>query len=174
MEAAAARSSLPLTPTGQVDFSQDFFGEKVFLTVSGQLNGECVKEVFCFGISGMIFTDRRNHCCHHHHQDHEYISAIVTGVTMLHVFSKVERCRQLTCNADHDEQAEQACVMCFWQTVTRSTTNPNRLCNKVPDQLKQWQLNMLPAVAKGVCSALHVTCMSVPHTAGYTEPATCL
>jgi hypothetical protein len=40
MEAAAARSSLPLTPGGQVDFSQDFFGEKVFLTVSGQLNGE--------------------------------------------------------------------------------------------------------------------------------------
>jgi hypothetical protein len=42
MEAAAARASLPLTPGGQVDFSQDFFGEKVFLTVSGQLNGACI------------------------------------------------------------------------------------------------------------------------------------
>jgi hypothetical protein len=41
MAAAAARASLPLTPGGQVDFAQDFFGEKVFLTVSGQLNGEC-------------------------------------------------------------------------------------------------------------------------------------
>lgn len=44
MEAAAARSSLPVTPTGQLDFSQDFFGEKVYLTVSGQLNGESVTQ----------------------------------------------------------------------------------------------------------------------------------
>lgn len=42
MEAAAARSQLPLNTAGQVDYSSDFFGEKVFLTVSGQLNGEWV------------------------------------------------------------------------------------------------------------------------------------
>jgi len=40
MEAAAARSSLPVSDSGKVDYSQDFFGEKAFLTVSGQLNGE--------------------------------------------------------------------------------------------------------------------------------------
>jgi hypothetical protein len=40
MEAAAAKSSIPTTPQGAVDYSQDFFGEKAFLTVSGQLNGE--------------------------------------------------------------------------------------------------------------------------------------
>jgi hypothetical protein len=46
MEAAAARASLPLTSGGQVDFSQDFFGEKVFLTVSGQLNGEAASDLW--------------------------------------------------------------------------------------------------------------------------------
>lgn len=40
MEAAAARSSLPVSDSGKVDYSQDFFGERAFLTVSGQLNGE--------------------------------------------------------------------------------------------------------------------------------------
>ncbi|WIA31797.1 hypothetical protein OEZ86_002666 [Tetradesmus obliquus] len=53
MEAAAGRASLPLTPGGQVDFSQDFFGEKVFLTVSGQLNGEmyasALGDIYTFG-----------------------------------------------------------------------------------------------------------------------------
>lgn len=39
MEGAAARASLPVDPQGAIDYSGDFFGEKVFLTVSGQLNG---------------------------------------------------------------------------------------------------------------------------------------
>jgi asparaginyl-tRNA synthetase len=40
MEVVAAKSSIPLRKEGGVDYSQDFFGEKAFLTVSGQLNGE--------------------------------------------------------------------------------------------------------------------------------------
>lgn len=47
MEVAAARSQLPLNAAGQVDYSTDFFGEKVFLTVSGQLNGEQHKSWLC-------------------------------------------------------------------------------------------------------------------------------
>lgn len=47
MEAAAARSQLPLNAAGQVDYSGDFFGEKVFLTVSGQLNGEAGGSSIC-------------------------------------------------------------------------------------------------------------------------------
>jgi hypothetical protein len=39
METAAARASLPVDPSGAIDYSGDFFGEKTFLTVSGQLNG---------------------------------------------------------------------------------------------------------------------------------------
>jgi asparaginyl-tRNA synthetase len=37
--AAAAGSGLPFLPDGAVDYSQDFFGERTALTVSGQLNG---------------------------------------------------------------------------------------------------------------------------------------
>jgi hypothetical protein len=40
MESAAARSSLPVDGSGAIDYSGDFFGEKVFLTVSGQLQGD--------------------------------------------------------------------------------------------------------------------------------------
>lgn len=36
----------PLTEDGQVDFSQDFFGKPTSLTVSGQLNGECMAMAF--------------------------------------------------------------------------------------------------------------------------------
>jgi hypothetical protein len=40
MEAAASAGQLPRGPNGAIDYSRDFFGEKAFLTVSGQLNGE--------------------------------------------------------------------------------------------------------------------------------------
>jgi asparaginyl-tRNA synthetase len=39
MEAAASSGQLPRTQGGGVDYGRDFFGEKTFLTVSGQLNG---------------------------------------------------------------------------------------------------------------------------------------
>ncbi len=43
----------PMTPEGQVDFSQDFFGKQTNLTVSGQLNGEAFalafKNIYTFG-----------------------------------------------------------------------------------------------------------------------------
>ena len=45
--------NLPLTPTGGVDFSQDFFGREARLTVSGQLNVEsyccALTRVYTFG-----------------------------------------------------------------------------------------------------------------------------
>ncbi|MCR9191108.1 MAG: asparagine--tRNA ligase [Gammaproteobacteria bacterium] len=45
--------NLPKTPTGAVDFSQDFFGRETFLTVSGQLNVEAyclaLSKVYTFG-----------------------------------------------------------------------------------------------------------------------------
>ena len=37
---------LPLTPDGKVDYSKDFFGKPVSLTVSGQLNGEIFAQAF--------------------------------------------------------------------------------------------------------------------------------
>lgn len=44
---------IPLTETGDVDFSKDFFGKKVGLTVSGQFEGECFamafKNIYTFG-----------------------------------------------------------------------------------------------------------------------------
>jgi asparaginyl-tRNA synthetase len=44
---------LPKTPTGQVDYSQDFFGKQARLTVSGQLEGEfmamALGQVYTFG-----------------------------------------------------------------------------------------------------------------------------
>ena len=46
-------NNLPMTHTGVVDFSQDFFNKETFLTVSGQLNVECYCEaltkVYTFG-----------------------------------------------------------------------------------------------------------------------------
>ena len=41
----------PLTEQGEVDFSQDFFCKPTFLTVSGQLEGECMAMAF-----GKIYT----------------------------------------------------------------------------------------------------------------------
>ncbi len=46
-------ANLPRTPEGAVDFGQDFFGKETFLTVSGQLEGECyacaLSRVYTFG-----------------------------------------------------------------------------------------------------------------------------
>ncbi len=46
-------SDIPKTPDGQVDYSGDFFGKPVNLTVSGQLNGEtyamAFKNIYTFG-----------------------------------------------------------------------------------------------------------------------------
>ena len=43
----------PKNPLGQVDYAQDFFGKKAFLTVSGQLNGEtyacALSNIYTFG-----------------------------------------------------------------------------------------------------------------------------
>ncbi|MCL2718622.1 MAG: asparagine--tRNA ligase [Lachnospiraceae bacterium] len=43
----------PLTPEGQIDYTQDFFGKDTHLTVSGQLNGEtfamAFKNIYTFG-----------------------------------------------------------------------------------------------------------------------------
>ena len=45
--------NIPKTPSGQVDFSKDFFGCPAFLTVSGQLNAEAyacaLSDVYTFG-----------------------------------------------------------------------------------------------------------------------------
>lgn len=45
--------NLPKTAQGQIDFSQDFFGQETFLTVSGQLNAEAyclaMSKVYTFG-----------------------------------------------------------------------------------------------------------------------------
>lgn len=44
---------LPKAPSGQIDFSKDFFGRPTFLTVSGQLNGEiyasALSDIYTFG-----------------------------------------------------------------------------------------------------------------------------
>jgi asparaginyl-tRNA synthetase len=46
-------ASIPRTPEGRTDFSQDFFGKEAFLTVSGQLNVEtyccALSKVYTFG-----------------------------------------------------------------------------------------------------------------------------
>jgi asparaginyl-tRNA synthetase len=46
-------TSVPRTPDGRTDFSQDFFGKEAFLTVSGQLNVEsyclALSKVYTFG-----------------------------------------------------------------------------------------------------------------------------
>jgi len=46
-------SNLPKTETGEIDYSQDFFGKSTNLTVSGQLNGElaalALSEIYTFG-----------------------------------------------------------------------------------------------------------------------------
>ncbi|MCC6134186.1 MAG: asparagine--tRNA ligase [Candidatus Contendobacter sp.] len=45
--------NLPRTPSGEIDFDQDFFGRETFLTVSGQLNVEsyclALSKVYTFG-----------------------------------------------------------------------------------------------------------------------------
>lgn len=45
--------NLPKDPKGKIDFSKDFFGKESFLTVSGQLNGECyalaLSNIYTFG-----------------------------------------------------------------------------------------------------------------------------
>jgi len=45
--------NVPKTLTGEIDFSQDFFGREAFLSVSGQLNVECycmaMSKVYTFG-----------------------------------------------------------------------------------------------------------------------------
>ncbi|MCQ3830367.1 asparagine--tRNA ligase [Microbulbifer elongatus] len=47
------QANLPLTDKGDVDYSEDFFGEETFLTVSGQLNVEsyclALSKVYTFG-----------------------------------------------------------------------------------------------------------------------------
>ena len=47
------QTNLPLTDKGEVDYSEDFFGEETFLTVSGQLNVEsyclALSKVYTFG-----------------------------------------------------------------------------------------------------------------------------
>ncbi len=49
----AGGGSVPLTPSGALDFSADFFGKPAFLTVSGQLNAEiyacALRDVYTFG-----------------------------------------------------------------------------------------------------------------------------
>ena len=46
-------SNLPRTPSGKIDYAQDFFGRETFLTVSGQLNVEtycmALSKVYTFG-----------------------------------------------------------------------------------------------------------------------------
>ncbi len=46
-------ANLPLTESGDIDFSRDFFGKEAFLAVSGQLNVECycqaLTRVYTFG-----------------------------------------------------------------------------------------------------------------------------
>ncbi len=46
-------ANLPRTPTGEIDYSQDFFGKPAYLTVSGQLNVEtyavALSRVYTFG-----------------------------------------------------------------------------------------------------------------------------
>ncbi|KAH0703090.1 hypothetical protein KY290_019869 [Solanum tuberosum] len=46
-------SAIPTTESGSVDWSQDFFGKRAYLTVSGQLNGEtyatALSDIYTFG-----------------------------------------------------------------------------------------------------------------------------
>ena len=46
----------PLTETGEVDFSQDFFGKLTSLTVSGQLEAECMADVYKRQTGGYILA----------------------------------------------------------------------------------------------------------------------
>ena len=47
------KKDIPKTKDGKVDYSEDFFGEETFLTVSGQLNGEAyataLRDIYTFG-----------------------------------------------------------------------------------------------------------------------------
>jgi asparaginyl-tRNA synthetase len=46
-------SDIPKTQSGEIDYSQDFFERRAFLTVSGQLNGEqyacAMSNIYTFG-----------------------------------------------------------------------------------------------------------------------------
>jgi asparaginyl-tRNA synthetase len=58
--------NLPRTEKGEIDFSKDFFGKEVFLTVSGQLN----VEAFCLALSkvytfGPTFRAENSHTTRH-------------------------------------------------------------------------------------------------------------
>lgn len=58
--------NLPRTDKGQIDFSKDFFGKEVFLTVSGQLN----VEAYCLALSkvytfGPTFRAENSHTTRH-------------------------------------------------------------------------------------------------------------
>jgi asparaginyl-tRNA synthetase len=58
--------NLPRTPTGGVDFTEDFFGEQTYLTVSGQLNIES----YCLALSrvytfGPTFRAENSHTSRH-------------------------------------------------------------------------------------------------------------
>jgi asparaginyl-tRNA synthetase len=58
--------NLPRTDKGEIDFSKDFFGKEVFLTVSGQLN----VEAFCLALSkvytfGPTFRAENSHTTRH-------------------------------------------------------------------------------------------------------------
>ena len=53
LEALSASTGIPTNKDGSVDYTQDFFGKRSYLTVSGQLNGEimacAVNDVYTFG-----------------------------------------------------------------------------------------------------------------------------
>ena len=59
-------ANLPKTPSGQIDFSGDFFGKETFLTVSGQLNVEAyalaMSKVYTFGPT---FRAEQSHTTRH-------------------------------------------------------------------------------------------------------------
>lgn len=65
-EAVGAAAALPRTPGGRVDYSRDFFSRPAFLTVSGQLSGECLacalSSVYTFGPT---FRAENSHTARH-------------------------------------------------------------------------------------------------------------
>ena len=53
LNGAGSMTSLPKNKDGSIDYTQDFFGKRAYLTVSGQLNGEimacAVNDIYTFG-----------------------------------------------------------------------------------------------------------------------------
>lgn len=53
LNGAGGMTSLPKNKDGSIDYTQDFFGKRAYLTVSGQLNGEimacAVNDIYTFG-----------------------------------------------------------------------------------------------------------------------------